>query len=181
MIGRPLRWWQTDRKLLFSPALSIHHCIWPLLPLPSSPLPREAGIWKTVLSGQEEPRPEGQGPFPLARGAGRSCRVPIELQLICSQSGGQAGTHMHPEAGEAIGQDCWLWGEGSPKGSLQVLKSLALTFNHSTTRVPHFWKSWFSFFHHPGLVEQVLFSVQSWSLQNSPAHTVAHCPVPAHK
>lgn len=53
---------------------------------------------------------------------------------------------MHPEAGEAIGQDCWLWGEGSPKGSLQVLKSLALTFNHSTTSVPHFWKSWFSFF-----------------------------------
>lgn len=32
------------------------------------------------------------------------------------------------------------------------------------------------FFHHPGLVEQVLFSVQSWSLQNSPAHTLtAQC------
>lgn len=22
---------------------------------------------------------------------------------------------MHPEAGEAIGQDCWLWGEVPPK------------------------------------------------------------------
>ena len=38
-----------------------------------------------------------------------------------------------------------------------------------------------SFFHHPGLVEQVLFTVQSWRLQNSPAHTVTDCPVSAHK
>ena len=47
-----------------------------------------------MLSGQEEPRPEGQGPFPLARGAGRSCKFPVEFQLIpvASQEGRQGPT-----------------------------------------------------------------------------------------
>lgn len=83
---------------------------------------------------------------------------------------------MHPEAGEAIGQDCWLWGEGSPRVLLHVLKSLALTFKPLHHQGPHFGNP--VFFHHPGLVEQVLFSCSVVELAELPS-THTHCPVPA--
>lgn len=69
-----------------------------ILPLPPTVLHSEAGMSEVVLSGQE-PKLEGQGPFPLAGGDRRLLQIPSK-----------APTHHYSCSGMEAG-----WGRGEDR------------------------------------------------------------------